>query len=123
MKKELQTCFVYLANRLSVSFVYDKWTNKVKVAELKLGFKTFYDELAEHIDFTNLTVEEAKELRFKKWDDEMLNLWLFPLYLVPIIPDGLEITYIDGSKGKYKASKMNNNITFRMCSIWYRDTE
>ena len=119
MKKEIQNCLSYLANKLSESFVYDKWANEVKINELKLGFKTFYDELAKHIDFTKLTVEEAKELRFRKWDDDMPDLWLFPLYLVPIIPEGLEITYIDGSKEKYESNKMDNDIRFRLCSLWY----
>ena len=80
---------------------------------MKLGFNTVYDELKKHIDFTKLTAEEAKELRFRRWDEEdMPNLWLFPLYLVPIIPEGLEVTYISGEKGKYEKDKMDNDIRF-----------
>lgn len=112
MKKELENCFTYLANKLSESFVYDSWDDKTKVDELRLGFRTFYDEFKKHIDFTKLTVEEAKELRMKRWDDEMPDLWLFPLYLVPIIPEGLEITYISGEKGVYKPGEMDNDIRF-----------
>ena len=112
MKKEIQNCITYLANKLSEVYVYDSWNADLKIQELKLGFNTFYDELKKHIDFTKLTVEEAKELRFRKWDDDMPNLWLFPLYLVPIIPEGLEITYLDGEKGIYHKDEMDNDIRF-----------
>ena len=115
MKKELENCFSYLVNKLSESFVYDNWDDKTKIDELRLGFRTFYDEFKKHIDFTKLTVEEAKELRFKRWSSEPedpQNLWLFPLYLVPIIPEGLEITFISGEKGIYKPGEMDNDIRF-----------
>ena len=42
----------------------------------------------------------------------MPDLWLFPLYLVPIIPEGLEIMYIDGEKGIFKKDDMDNDIRF-----------
>lgn len=112
MKKEIQNCITYLANKLSEVYVYDSWNTDLKLEELKLGFDTFYDELKKHIDFTKLTIEEAKELRFRKWSDEMPDLWLFPLYLVPLIPEGLDITYISGEKGKYQKDNMDNDIRF-----------
>ena len=112
MKKEIQNCLTYLVNKLSESYVYDNWSDDLKVKELKLGFDTVYDELKKHIDFAKLTIDEAMELRFGKWSDEQPDLWLFPLYLVPIIPEGLEITFIDGSKGKYEKDKMDNDIRF-----------
>ena len=112
MKKEIQKCLTYLANKLSESYIYDNWPDELKIREMKLGFDTVYEELKKHIDFTKLTVEEARELRFRRWDEDMPNLWLFPLYLVPIIPEGLEITYISGEKEKYQADKMDNDIRF-----------
>ena len=112
MKKEVENCLTYLANKLSESYVYSNWTNDIKAQELELGFNTFYDELKKHIDFTKLTIEEAKELRFKRWGDDQPDLWLFPLYLVPIIPEGLEVTFISGEKAKYEKDKMDNDIRF-----------
>lgn len=112
MKKEILNCFSYLINKLSECYVYDNWSDDLKVKELNLGFDTVYDELKKHIDFTKLTLEEAKELRFKKWDEDMPDLWLFPLYLVPIIPEGLEVTSINGETFKYEKDKMDNDIRF-----------
>lgn len=112
MKKEITNCFSYLINKLSECYVYDNWPDELKVKELNLGFDTVYDELKKHIDFTKLTLEEAKELRFKKFDEDMPDLWLFPLYLVPIIPEGLEVTSINGETFKYEKDKMDNDIRF-----------
>ena len=111
MKKEIQNCLTWLVNKISETIIYD-WKDGFKIKENKKSFEEFYDELKKHIDFTKLTVEEAKELRFKRWSDEQPNLWLFPLYLVPIIPEGLEVTSISGNKYKYEKEKADNDIRF-----------
>lgn len=111
IKKEIQSCLTWLTNRISQTIIYN-WDNSFKVKENEKAFKTFYKELEKHIDFKNITVDEAKELRFQRWSEEQPNLWLFPLYLVPIIPEGLEIEYIDGTKGTYKKDEMDNDTRF-----------
>ncbi len=106
MKKEIQNCLTWITNQLSQDYVWnlDKRNNN--------DFEAFYVELKKHIDFTKLTVEEAKELRFRKWDEELPDLWLFPLWLVPIIPEGLEVMDISGDKYKYKKETADNDIRF-----------
>lgn len=111
MKKEIQNCLTWLVNRVSETNEYN-WENDFKVSENKKSFNTFYEELKKHIDFAKITVEEAKELRFQRWDEEHPELWLFPLYLVPIIPEGLEVTSISGNKYKYEKDKADNDIRF-----------
>lgn len=110
MKKEIQNCFTWLVNKVSQTIIYD-WNEEYKIRENKEGFDAFYKELQKHIDFTKLTVEEVKELGFGKWDDEN-DLWLFPLYIVPIIPEGLEVMSISGNKFKYEKDKADNDIRF-----------
>ena len=111
LKKEIQNCFIWLVNEVSQTVIYN-WSDSLKRDANKQTFNYFYKELEKYIDFKNITVEEAKELRFGKWSDEQPDLWLFPLYLVPIIPEGLEIEYIDGTKGIYKKDKMDNDTRF-----------
>lgn len=111
MNKEVQNCLTWLVNRVSETIIYD-WNNEFKLKENKESFNKFYEELKKHIDFTKLTIEEAKELRFKKWSDEQPDLWLFPLYLVPIIPEGLEVISISGRNYKYEKDKTDNDIRF-----------
>jgi len=110
MKIEIQNCLTWLVNRVAETNEYN-WGDEFKASENKKSFDTFYEELKKYIDFTKLTVEEAKELRFCKWDTES-DLYLFPLYLVPIIPEGLEVTFISGNKVKYERNKMDNDIRF-----------
>lgn len=111
MKKEIQNCLTWLVNRVSETNEYN-WGDDFKASENRKNFDTFYKELKKHIDFKKITVEEAKELRFQRWSEEQPNLWLFPLYLVPIIPEGLEVTFITGEKAKYEKDKADNDIRF-----------
>lgn len=111
MKKEIQNCLTWLVNKVSQTIIYN-WADDFKVGENNENFETFYEELKKHIDFTKITVEEAKELRFQRWSEEQPDLWLFPLYLVPIIPEGLEVTFISGEKAKYEKDKLDNDIRF-----------
>lgn len=112
MKVEIRNCLTWLVNKVSETIIYDNWSNEFKIKENKASFEKFYKELEKQIDFTKITIEEAKELRFQKWDEEQPNLWLFPLWLVPIIPEGLEVTDISGNKYKYEKDKEDNDIRF-----------
>ena len=111
MKKEIQNCLTWLVNRVSETIEYN-WDDGFKAKENKKSFETFYKELKNHIDFSKITIEEAEELRFQRWDEEQPNFWLFPLYLVPIIPEGLEVMSISGDKFKYEKDKADNDIRF-----------
>lgn len=110
MKREIQNCLTWLVNKVSATIIYN-WDNETKAKENKEVFDIFYDEIRQHIDFTKLTIEEAEDLRLRRWDEES-NLYLFPLWLVPIIPEGLEVTGISGCKYKYEKDKMDNDIRF-----------
>lgn len=112
MKKEIQNCLTWITNRVSETIIYDNWSDDLKIKQNKEAFDTFYSELKKHIDITKLTIEEAKELRFRRWDEELPDLWLFPLYLVPLIPEGLEVMSISGDKFKYEKDKTDNDIRF-----------
>ena len=108
MKPEVQNCLTWFANKVSETTIYP-WSAEFKESELKKASEQLYEELKKHIDVTKLTVEEAKELRFREWDD---GIYLFPLWLVPIIPDGLEVTSISGVAYEYHASETDNDIRF-----------
>lgn len=70
------------------------------------------NELKKHIDWKTLTREEAIELRFGRWSDETPNLYLIPLWLLPIVPVGTELTTISGNKIIYNGSNVDNDIRF-----------
>lgn len=111
MKKEVRANITWLINKLSEGYMYT-WDDGFKQKESKKNFDRFYEELKKNIDLTKLTVEEAKELRFGRWSDEFPDLWLFPLWLVPIIPEGMEVIDINGNKFNYEKEKADNDIRF-----------
>lgn len=63
------------------------------------------------INFNELTPTQAYELGFRKWDEED-NLYLIPLWLYKALPDGLEVTSIDGDKLIVGKDYLDNDIRF-----------
>lgn len=111
MKKEVINCLTWYANKMSEILLYNTWSDEYCRRQIKESADKFYQALSKCIDFNNLTAEEAKSLRFKKWDDES-GLYLFPLWLVPIIPKEMELTTIDGDKVIYDGSNVDLDIRF-----------
>ncbi len=48
-------------------------------------------------DLHSLTVKQAKELGFKKWEEES-NLYLFPQWIYVLLPEGIQVTDIFGKE-------------------------
>lgn len=89
MTNEVMNHLTWLVNRVCEKPV---WGRAVEQTE---PFKTFYKSLKKNLDITKLTLEEARELRFLRWDEHG-KLYLFPLWVVPLIPEGLMVTSIGG---------------------------
>lgn len=108
MKKEIQNCLTWLANKTAEIALYS-WDVAFKEKQIKEAFAKFIEEIKKHIDFSTITIEEAIALRFGKWDEELPNLYLFPLYLVPLIPEGLEVIDLDGTETEYDSNLADND--------------
>lgn len=117
MKKELITHFTWLANRLAEINTYNMyWSTEFKEKHIKETFDTFYKSLQcdtnKHlIDISKITIETAKEMRFKKCDENS-DLYLFPLWFKPLIPIGTEVTAIDGDKIIYNGENLDDDMRF-----------
>lgn len=115
MKKELVNHFTWLANKLSELNTYN-WGANFKEEELKKTFDTFYKSLQKKsnkplIDISKMTIETAKEMGFCKWDENS-DLYLFPLWFMPLIPIETEVTSIGGKKIIYDGTNLDNDIRF-----------
>ena len=121
MKEEIQNCITYVVNRLAASYIYN-WNLESKGRELNETFEEFYKALKEkdYIDFNNLTVDEALELRFGHCED---NLYLFPIWIIPLIPEGLEVESISGKKYKYDSKTADLDIRFGCVAFGIRINE
>lgn len=117
MKNEIVSHLTWLANRLAEEPVWGKTVDKH--SEI---FDRFYNSLKNHLDVTKLTREEAVELRFGKWDADS-DLYLFPLWLVPLIPDGLMVTDISGEEFPFDSKTADTDIRFGCVAFGLRFTE
>lgn len=86
MKPELRNCLTWLAQQVAdISF---HQPNPVRATEeLTKAFNKALKHIKDNklIDWNNLTVETAKELRFARWEEES-DLYLIPLWLYKAIP-------------------------------------
>ena len=93
MKREIKNCLTWLANQIALDYIYgDKFHSNKEIME------KFYDSIKNEIEWNTMTTQQAKELRFARWSDDMPNLWLIPIWLYPVIPDDLPLICINGEK-------------------------
>ena len=112
MKPEIMNLLTWYANKVAETVQYTNWSDEFCREETKKATDRFLDELKKYIDFDNLTEEEAQELRFGKWSDDEPDLYLVPLYLLPVLPIGTKLTCINGQKIVYDGHNIDNDIRF-----------
>ena len=112
MKEVIINCLTWYANRVAETVQYTNWSDEFCRKEIKENTNRMLKELSRHIDWSNLTREEALELRFGMWDEDMPNLYLLPLYLLPILPIGTELTTINGDKIVYDGTNVDDDTRF-----------
>lgn len=117
MKQEIVNCLSWYANQIAQTVQYENWSDEFCRNEVRASTDKFLELLKENIDFEHLTKVEARELRFMPWSDEKPNLLLIPLYLLPIIPIGTELTSIFSEKVIYDGHNVDNDIRFG-CIAW-----
>lgn len=110
MKKELINYFVRIVNKLSLPYMYD-WSPNLCKREIKEAFDKFYEllrmeDVGKLIDFQNLTIETAKELGFQNRSD-ISNLYLLPMWILPLVPIGTELISIFGESVLYDGNNID----------------
>ena len=146
MKKEIENCFTWYANKVAETVQYESWTDEFARKEVKESTEKFLAELNKYIDWNNLTEEDCRDLRFGKWEsDEDIDaeiadlknpekehylhdgetveqaieklentrgIMLLPLYILPIVPIGTELTSIGGDTVIFDGKNVNKDIRF-----------
>ena len=112
MKKEIVNCLTWYANKVSETVQYASWSDEFCRTKIKESTDKMLEELKKHIDWEHLSKEEAVELRFGKWDEDQPDLYLIPLYLLPILPIGTKLTTISGEEIEYDGTNVDNDIRF-----------
>lgn len=89
-KKEISDCSKAIARDIP----WDTWRERI---EGNLGVST----------------DALIALGFKPWSDEGdMELWLFPYWLLPFIPDGFPVVAIDGEKLNFNKDDADDDIRF-----------
>lgn len=112
MKQAIITCLTWQANMVAQTVQYDTWSDEFCRRMTKDVYNSFINELKKHIDLKHITREEAVELGFTMWSHETPDLYLIPLYLLPIIPVGTKLTSISGDKVIYDGTNIDKDILF-----------
>jgi hypothetical protein len=83
-----------ISNAIAPAIMYEDMPTQSIVNLVKEKSRVFYGVLRSEdlIDFNGLSFDEAKQLGFAPWSrDTVPGLYVFPLWLVPLIPDGLTV--------------------------------
>jgi hypothetical protein len=112
MKQEIMDCFTWYANKVAETVQYESWSNEFCRKENEVNTHMFLEELNEHINWDTLTREEARELRFVVYSDDTPNLFLIPLYILPILPIGTELVSINGNRIIYDGSNVDKDTRY-----------
>ena len=105
-------CFTWYANKVAETVQYESWSNEFCRKENEVNTHMFLEELNEHINWDTLTREEARELRFVVYSDDAPNLFLIPLYILPILPIGTELISINGNRIIYDGSNVDKDTRY-----------
>lgn len=111
MKKEILDCLTRYACCVAEPVQYTNWSDEFCRKELKNSTDIFLEEIRKHIDWNNLTKKEAEELGFRRWSN-VDDLYLIPLYLLPIVPIGTELASISNKKVIYDGLNVDNDTRF-----------
>lgn len=144
MKQEIVNCLTWYANKVAETVQYESWSDEYARKKVKESTDKLLGELKNHIDWSNLTEETLKELRFCRWaTDESIDediadmknpdakvyfgegetledkiaslertkgLWLVPLYILPIVPIGMELISIGGRVVCFDGNNVDKDI-------------
>lgn len=116
MKQSIVNRLTWLANRMAEGYTYKNWTDEFARQDAGKAFEALYKELPKHIKLDKLTRKEMQELQFGRWDDES-ELMLVPLWLVPLVPDDIEVYGIGGGKMTAAEAKKDLDVRFG-CVAW-----
>lgn len=112
INRNILRCLTWELNQVATTVQYKNWSDEYCRKENEKHMNNMLKELKKHIDFDNLTADQAWLLGFCLWDSNQPDLFLIPLYLLPIIPIGTKMTSIMGKEIIYDGTNVDNDIRF-----------
>ena len=112
MKIEIRNALTWYANKIAETVQYKSWSDEYCREVVQKATDTMLDSLKKDLNWDSITKEEALELRFGQWSNEDPDLYLIPLWLLPIIPIGTKLTTIFGDEIIYDGHNVDNDTRF-----------
>ena len=94
----------FFVNRISAIKTYgNSWNDDYCLDYIKKSIDDYHSDkhIKELFSINNLTKERAEALHFFKWDEDGLNLYLFPTWFVFFLPYGTNVVDINGNRFEY----------------------
>lgn len=109
MKQEILSHLTWYASMVAQPVQYN-WSDEFSKKHISDVTDIFLDNIKNEINWSNLTAIEALELGFRRWSNDVPDLYLIPLYLLPILPVGTEVTSIFQEKIIYNGNNIDNDV-------------
>lgn len=121
-----------LANRMKEIDTYkESWGEEFCKSQYHVHLNAFTANvkiLTKDVDWENLTATKAKSFGLSKlcsansikkgiFPKECKNLYLFPLFLIDVIPEGTMVTNINGESFKFERATCDTDIRFGYLSF------
>lgn len=121
-KQIMTNVAIQLLNTRQMGISYaPNWSEEFSRKELSEKFINLTEQLAKIIEeiggITKLSAEDLASLGFKKWDEDMPNLRLIPIWAYDLIPDGTELTSISGDTIIKQGNNVDLDVRFG-CIAW-----
>lgn len=108
------------SQNLTATVIYcEKASSEASYECVKEIYNTLLKEIRDLVNFANLDAKTAKTLGLRKWDNTNPALFLIPIYLVPLIPVGIELTTIRGDKIIYDGSNIELESRYGMLAYGF----
>lgn len=109
MNKEIKNCLLTYANAVATTVQYESWSDAFCRSELKITNQKIIDIVKDQLDWKHLEKSEALDLGFVRWDED---LYLIPLWLLPVLPIGTKLVCISGNEIVYNGENIDKDIRF-----------
>ncbi|WAW44618.1 hypothetical protein [Klebsiella phage Kp_GWPR59] len=112
-----QMILLATATRAAEPIAYQSWGDSFTAKNIRdLPTRLYMSPDFEPVDPNDLTLEEMKNLGFRKWSDDS-NMMLIPLYLLPYLKDGFRAISISGEEFTFTRDKADNDHRMGLLSF------
>lgn len=106
-KTYVYRCFRWLTNEIIKSKFINEDTSIDNVLD------KFYETISRYVpDWYSMTDQEKLDLGFIQYEGATCTIWLIPLWMMPLIPENIELCDINGESFIYNSKTSPKTVMF-----------